>query len=559
MSEKAKPTRNVVQQMIRNAVSTFRSLRGLTDAANTGQTRNIAAECGHPEFITPDDYWKKFDRGDVANRVVSIYPEECFGTAPLIYEQEDEEETEFEKEWKLLDEELSISSFWLRADILSGVGRFGVMLLGFDDGLALNQPVAGVGAVPAAKKEGSPVQNVEPPPEPAAEKPKRRLMYLRTFDESMVTIKELETDERNPRFGQPKMYSITFWDQNTDLSAANPFQTLPPPSGFNTVQQMGNKSVKDVHWTRIVHLADNRLRDEIFGVPRLKRCYDRVLDLHKIAGGDAEIFWKQAKGGLALETENGPDGMPVEIDREGTKDEMEAFYEGMKPYIVLENMKANRLSPESVDPGPHAELQIRLICISMACPWRIFMGAEVGALASGQDIVAWNGRIQKRREEYVSAFVIRPFIDRLIEAGVLPFPAGGKGKTDANAIGDGRKPRPVYVIWWNDLNTPSNAEQADVAVKRTDAMAKYVAGGVDQLIAPAPYMEMVVGFKKDEVDAILAEVGDRLIETDPEAEAAQAAADAELSHQRTLEKIQVAGAVKAPGGNGNGNPFPAKK
>ena len=155
------------------------------------------------------------------------------------------------------------------------------------------------------------------------------------------------------------------------------------------------------------------------------------------------------------------------------------------------------------------------------------MGAEVGALASGQDIIAWNTRLNKRREEYLSPYVIRPVVDRLIAMGVLPFPSGGP---DGPEVINGR---PIYIVFWNDLNTPSTAEQADVAVKRTDAMTKYVSGGVDQLIDPGHFLELVVGFSKDETDAILNEVGDRLVQTDPAAE-----------HQQALDKIAAAAAAK---------------
>lgn len=562
--------------MIQNVISTLRNLRGLKDLMNTGQTRDMDTEFGHPAVISSDDYWKKFDRGDVASRVVSIYPEECFSEAPLIYETEDEEETEFERELNFLEDELHLSSFLLRADILSGVGRFGVMLLGLDDGLALDQPVAGF-PMPSTPGAVKPVNNALPPPPPKPanepkdtaplpsadgtppEKPKRRLLYLRTFDESLVTIKELEKDPRNPRFGQPKMYTIRIWDNNSEIVAINPFSgPLPPPSGINSTPAAISTNTFDVHWTRIIHLADNRLRDEIFGVPRLKRCFNRVLDLHKIAGGSAEMFWKTAKGGMALETIPDKDGNSPEIDIEGTKDEMEQFYEGLKPYIVLENMRANNISPSAVDPKPHAELQMMMIAMALACPMRIFMGSEVGQLASGQDIVAWNERMQKRREEYVSPFVIRPFIDRLIILGVLPFPSGGK-KADTKALPEGRTPRPVYIIWWNDLNTPSEAEQATVAVQITEALSKYVAGGLDQIISPEHFLEFVIKFDKTEVDAIIEEVGDRLLETDPEAE-----------HQQAIEKIEASGEAQAkvakaggatpppvPGQPGGRQPFPA--
>lgn len=537
---------------VSNVLSTIRSLRGLKDVMNVGgQTRDIDAECGHPIYIDPSDYWKKFDRGDVAYRVVSIHADECFKDRPEIFETENAETvTDFEREFDALDDEVHLLSVIQRADILSGVGRFGVILLGLDDGLGLEKPVPGF-------EKGLPDFDVPLDADPeegevadgAPAKPgKRRLLYLRTFDESMVEIKELEKNPNNARFGQPVIYTITFWDPSSEKSGAgnvNLIQPPPPASGINTVPQLAStRTTMDVHWSRIVHLADNRLRDEIFGTPRLKKVFNAVLNLHKIAGGSAEMFWKQAKGGLSLETM--PSDEPVAVDKEATKDELEAFYEGLKPYLVLEGMTAKQLAPTVADPTPHGDFQLKLIAAAIGCPLRIFIGSEQAQLASGQDIKSWNERIQKRREEYVSPFVLRPVINRLILLGVLPFPKGDS----KDAPLPGRPLRPSYNIFWNDLNTPTDAERADRAQKLTSAMAQYVGGGLDQLIDVAHYLELVVGFSTEEVESIMTEVGDLLVKTDPVAEAEQQQADAEAAHQRELEKIQAKGDAVAKGSNG---------
>lgn len=540
-------------RMVSNVLSTIRSMRGLKDLFNVGgQTRDLDAECGHPVYINPADYWKKFDRGDVAYRAVSIYPDECFKDRPLIYETDDAKvTTDFERELDAIEDEVHLLSIIQRADILSGVGRFGVILLGLSDGKGFDQPVAGFENGMPDFPEPDPEAGADLPPEDPKANPTNnavanplRLLYLRTFDESMVVIKDLERDPRNPRFGQPKMYTITFTDdmENPTAGQVRIITPPPPPSGIQTApgQMTSTRTTLDVHWSRVVHLVDNRLRDEIFGTPRLKKVFDRILDLHKIAGGAAEMFWKNAKGGLALEQI--PTDDQVTIDKEGTKDEMEAFYEGLKPYLVLEGMTAKQLSTTVADPGPNGEFQIRLISIALGCPMRIFMGSEQAQLASGQDGKAWNERLQKRREEYLSPFVIRPTLDRLILMKVLPFPSGDK--KNAPALQQGRAQRPSYTIFWNDLNTPTDTERADFATKMTDALSKYVAGGLDQIIDIPHYLELVAGFSKEEVDSILEEVGDRLIETDPVAEQDQAELDAAAAHERDLEKIKAAGEAK---------------
>jgi hypothetical protein len=543
-------------RVMANALSTIRSMRGLRDLFNVGgQKRDIEAECGHPVYIDPADYWKKFDRGDVAYRAVSIYPDECFKDRPLIYETDDAEETtDFERELDAVEDEVHLLSIIQRADILSGVGRFGVILLGLSDGLGFDKPVAGFengmpdfpepSKAPAPNAQGA--EGADPAKQLTQPSP-LRLLYLRTFDESMVVIKDLERDPKNARFGQPKMYTITFMDdaENPNSGQVKVITPPPPPSGIQTTpgQMTSTKTTLDVHWSRVIHLVDNRLRDEIFGTPRLKKIFDRILDLHKIAGSAAEMFWKNAKGGLALEQIPSTMGEPVTIDKEGMKDEMEQFYEGLKPYLALEGMTAKQLSPAVADPGPNGEFQIRLIAMAIGCPMRVFMGSEQAQLASGQDTKQWNERLQKRREEYLTPFVLRPVIDRLILMKVLPFPKGDQ--QNAPKALPGRPQRPSYTIFWNDLNTPTQTERAQFATQLTDALSKYVAGGLDQIIDPPHFLELVAGFSKEETDSILKEVGDRMVETDPAAEADQAQVDAQAAHQRDLEKIKAAGEAKA--------------
>lgn len=520
-------------RVISNAIaSRTQFLRRLTDPK-----KDIEAECGHPEFISTADYKLKFERGDVADRIIRLYPEECFSEPPLIYETEDEDETDFEKRWKELNETWRLSSILLRADVLSGVGRFGIIVLGINDGKSLDQPVevvvneakrlSALAATPNEEDDG-----VEPDDLP--EGPKYRLLYLRTFDESLVTIKKLETDPTSIRFGHPLVYEVKVWNENT-VNEAGEVQAPATSSGFNKTLPDGKVvgTTMDVHWSRVIHLCDNRTTDDIFGQPRLKKVFNRVLDLHKVTGGSGEMFYKGGFPGLSLETL--PTDEPVEIDKAATKDEMEEYYNGLKRYIALEGMTAKSLAPQVADPGPHADLQLRLISIALSCPWRIFTGSEVGQLASGQDVKAWNGRVQTRRVEYVSPFIIRPFVDRLIVLGILPKPEGSPDD-EAPSRTDGL---PKYLIHWNDRNAASEQEKAEVAEKRTNAIAKYVSGGCDQVIPPEHFLELIIGFDAEEVEAILNEAEETM------EEGSRFAPDPAEQHQRDIEKIEASAAARA--------------
>lgn len=124
--------------------------------------RSVEQEAGLPEMNATIDahfYRELFDRDAIANRAIKVMSEECFQVQPKLYElEEGDKDTPFEKAVKGLsrtlgrdgkswhkDEEGSIVNEMLkRAAMLSRIGRFGVILLGVNDGRNLQEPVAGV-------------------------------------------------------------------------------------------------------------------------------------------------------------------------------------------------------------------------------------------------------------------------------------------------------------------------------------------------------------------------------------------------------------------------------
>lgn len=412
--------------------------------------RDIDAECGHPETLTIDNYKSLFLRGDVAARVVRLFPEETWSEDPEIYETEDKNDTDFEEAWKELLKVVPVFAMLQRADVLSGIGRYGILLLGLDDGAQMSQPIEGL------NEDGTWTEN------PA----ERNLIFVRALDESVVSIDKLENNIASPRYGMPVEYSVQFADITSGLLAS-------PTSNLTT---------QKVHWSRVIHIADNRTNSEIYGQPRMEVVVNRLLDLKKIAGGSGEMFWKGGFPGLSIETQ--PTDEDIEFDEAATKTQIEDYMNGLQRYIATVGMTAKSLSPNIADPVPHMELQLKLIATAMSVPWRILVGSEAAQLASAQDTKSWNKRITRRRLDYVNPFMIKPLVDRLIGIGVLPTPADG------------------YEVDWPDPNAPSDQEKADVADKRSNALAKYVQSGSDLMVPPFEYLTHFLDMDEEEAQAI---------------------------------------------------------
>lgn len=234
--------------------------------------------------------------------------------------------------------------------------------------------------------------------------PTKRLLFLRVFPEYLVQVVQYEADIRNPRYGQPLMYLIMLNDPRQPHTGV----------GLPMVQVR-------VHWSRVVHVADNLQSSEIFGTPRMQPVLNNLLALEKLYGGSAQMYWQGAFPGLSIETipQLGGD---VAVNPAEVSNVMTEYNARLRRYLLLIGMSAKSLAPQVVDPTPQINVQMEAICICLGCPMRVFKGAERGELASSQDDSDWNGRIAHRQNSYLTPRLIVPLIDRLISLGILPKP-----------------------------------------------------------------------------------------------------------------------------------------
>jgi hypothetical protein len=501
--------------------------------------RSIEAECGYPDAYSVEDYQKLYDREPVAARVVQVWPRETWAISPSVYEDEDSETaTEFEEAWDSLGRTLrgemsryaseEGSPVWevlCRADVLSGIGHYGVILLGLDDGLPLEQPVKGIeekNTAPAGKGQAGPYPGAYQFSVNARATKGRRLLYLRCFPEALASITRFETNPTSPRFGQPTHYAVTLNDPTYSWGGG----ATPPGASVN------------VHWTRVIHVADNLESSEVFGVPRMRPVLNPLLDIRKVRGGSAEMYWRGAFPGYNVVT-HPQMGAEVELDQASLQDTFEKWMNGLQRYLAIDGASVQSLAPQVVDPTAQITAQIEAVCIELNIPVRIFKGSERGELASSQDERAWRGRVKGRQCGYITPRLICPLVDRLIAAGVLPEPEG-------------------YTVWWPDIDTQTDLEKAQVFAANMGAWAQYISGGVEQIIPPMDAMTRERGWTEEEAEAIL-ENAAVAVEESMEADLAQQEHDIEVSKMKIDAGVAPdPQAPKAAPPAGGGNLF-AKK
>lgn len=489
--------------------------------------RSIDKECGYPATtnISDDLYKKMYRRDPIAGRVVEVFPKECWQDQPTIFEAESSEDvTAFEKAWDQLGNSLRGESWYkeeksnpvweylCRADVLSGIGTFGIILLGIDDNKRLEEPIQGFGNPRFERvwngeyknkrkkvKKFSLVDNVKleakkkvKSSDPVAQsildeeddtevKTERKLLYLRTFDESLVDIVQYDADQQSPRYGQPTMYNVTLNDPMDQHSGIGlPLATMR------------------VHWSRIIHLADNLNSSEIFGTPRMQVVWNRLLDLQKLYGGSAEMYWRGAFPGLSFETHPSmADDAIGRVNLAAARSAYEKYANNLQRAIFSEGMTVKTLSPQVVDPTAQIKILINAICVYLGIPERIFMGSERGELSSTQDTDTWFYRVDFRRKMYLTPRVIIPFVDRLIKIGVLPEPEDS-----------------YYVVWPESKLTLS--QKIAIAVQMMDAISKYIGAGGDAIFSPLDLLVRLLGFSEIEGKAILEAVAEFQKEANPD-------------------------------------------
>ncbi len=433
----------------------YSAISGRADLAQRlGQSfkdrRDMYKNLGYEKNLQFSDYWDVYQRQDIAKRVIDVPVESSWRKLPDIVEDEGEE-TAFEIRWKEVIDNVNVFHYMARIDKLSGIGEYGVLLLGFDDGKDLEEPV-----------------------EKANE-----LTYIRPYKENNASIKTYVEDTKDPRYGLPELYSLN----------------------ISVVETTGNTSETRsmlVHWSRILHVADDLMENDVIGTPRLKNVFNRLMDLEKVVGGGSEMFWRGAFPGLAFILDSDAEE-DVDQTSSNLEDQISAYIHDMQRTLKLQGMEVQNLAPNIHDPHNAFEVLITIIAAGRGIPKRILMGTERGELASSQDETAWNKKTEERRESFCIPMIIRPFVDRLILVGVLP-------------------PVKEYDVKFPDISVPTEQEKAAVAKTKTEAIAAY-ANSIDaSMVVPLRiYLRDILEFEEEVIEEIQGEVNEQ-IEEDREEE-----------------------------------------
>jgi len=222
----------------------------------------------------------------------------------------------------------------------------------------------------------------------------------------------------------------------------------------------------------------------VFGTPVLEPVFNRLMDLDKVIGGDAEMFWKNARPGYQGNIAD--DYTMTKTMEDDLINQADEYEHGLRRMMVNKGVTWEALKQEVSDPSPHVSVILQMISAQTGIPVRILTGSERGELASSQDRGEWLSFVQTRREEHTEIRIVRPVIDRFIELGILPTPKDG------------------YSVKWADLFAQSESARVEIGKARANAIREYFSYGpvVLQALPLDAFFEFCWGLTSDQIELV---------------------------------------------------------
>jgi hypothetical protein len=406
---------------------------------------------GYPTGILYENYYKLYERGDIAKRIIDAFPNTTWRDKPQVFEKGKRfEDTEFNKKFKELSRRTKLFSKLNRADKLSRIGRFSILYLGFDD---VKKPSDMANPVSSSVKE---------------------LQYILPRSEGHTDILNYIEDPSDPKYGMPKEYQVTFAVEE----------------GSNRLGKL--LTTAKVHHTRVIHIAEGLMEDEVFGQPALQAVFNKFMDMHKVVGGSAEMFWQGAFFGLGFIAD--ADAELTDENKLKMTDEIEEFMHGLRRYLKLQGVSVESISPQVASPKDHFDVLLSVISGATNIPKKMLTGSERGELSSEQDQKNWQSAVDDRREDHAQPYILEPLVFRLKQYGILP---------------------DVQVdYYWPDIYAPSEKDKANIVRIKTESFANYARAGesAQAIIPPDVFLTEFLNLGPDQMKKIQSGRKDLIIE-----------------------------------------------
>jgi len=259
-----------------------------------------------------------------------------------------------------------------RVDRISGIGKYGVLLIGVGDSNELSKPV----------RQDS-LNSFDD------------ILYFRPYNQDHVEISEWENDDKNPRYGLPKMYSIT--------------------TGAGLNERKGNTN--NVHWTRLIHVAEEKDENEIEGTPRLQNVFNRLVDLEKIVGSSGEAYFRMVTDKILFDLDQNVS--LTDDEKDNFQEQVDELIHGFRNYMRTRGVDVKKIETDMTDPKGAFDVVINTICATTGYPRKFLLGSERGEITSSMDIFTFFDSMQVRRKKFAEREILDALLDRFEYYGII--------------------------------------------------------------------------------------------------------------------------------------------
>lgn len=393
--------------------------------------RDINQVYGYKSDLSFNDFYWMWKRGGLAARIVNCIPRSCWRDGISFSVGDDKI---LEKEIKVLCKKGKLLQKLERADIMNRIGKFSVLYVGVPDGQTPDKPL----------KTASPS--------------KLGLVFFTPYAEDGVEIVQWETDVASPRYGQPLMYQLSFQSRGDNDKAIL-------------------TQAKRVHWTRVVHIAEGLLDNDVEGTPALEPIFNALEDLNKTTGGAAEAYFRNARTRFSMEVDPKFNGQLDSTSKASLEEEALRFQNEWQDFIRAGGIQIKPISTPHNDPIGTAKVIIQVLSGTTGIAQRILIGEGAGQLAGNEDKESYNQLIQDRKELYCSDWVMSVFTV-LSNAKMLDLPE------DAEVI-------------WTTPEVMSDTDKATNANSKATALSSVASAlstpALDGVVKPSKVFELVFG------------------------------------------------------------------
>lgn len=457
----------------------YKGIDAPDDGVNLGMFENAgqptvwsAVNYPREEEFEFESFYIRYVRQPEARAVINKPVNDTWKDTPNIhdakYADSGDPQSDFEKEVKkLMSGEYTRRKPMHRLrvlDKLARLGHYAVLVFGFTDGRDMVTPVGGVSADATMDPEGLAQYqqradaNVPPDLGESEFDGADNLMYLAVFGEDRITDIETVSDMSSPRFRLPEQFDIVTEEVE--------------PGDENSRYQS-----QIVHYTRALHVPEGTLEDDLAGIPALKPIFHELLNIDKIRAASGEGYWRAGYQGLHIRPPQTSQGKFMDFDdADDVEREIEEF---------LQNFDRTLATPAQIDsidstissPVPHLDANYEAISAATDIPKSILTGQDRADTADATDLTKYERKIASRRNNYANAVIIEPFIQRLIDVGVLPEPEG-----------DG------FVIKWPSLEELTEIQEWELKLQIAQAVKTIAPGGDTSLLATVPELRQALGW-----------------------------------------------------------------